>query len=99
MDQHEHFFRTATKHERVATLEAHDSLTLPCRTNHQAIDRLLPDAGAPGPLSDAKTLSPGKTAKRLGIDQGVVQDQIGFFDAPQCAKRPQLGIAGTGSDK
>ena len=97
--QHEHLFRTPSKHERVSALEAHDVLALPRRTNHQAIDRLLLDAGAPGSFPDTETLRPGETTKRLGVDECVVQDEIGFLDATQCAKRPQFRVTGTRADQ
>ncbi len=99
MREHEHLFRAPAEHERVSALQPHDVLALPGRTDHQAIDRLLLDAGSPGALADTEALRPRETAKRLGIDEGVVQNEIGFFDAPQCAKGPQFRITGTGADQ
>jgi hypothetical protein len=99
MGKHEHLFRTPAKHERITALEAHDALAPSGRTNHQAIDGLLLDAGAPGTLADAETLRTGQTTERHGVNERVVQNQIGLFDTPQRAKRPQFRVTGTGADK
>jgi hypothetical protein len=88
MGKHEHLFRTPAEHERIAALEANDTLAPPGRANHQAIDSLLLDAGAPGTLADAETLCSGQTTERLGVNERVVQNEIGLFDTPQRAKRP-----------
>ena len=97
--EHEHLFCAPAEHERIPTLQPHDSLALPCRTDHQSIDRLLFDTGSPGALADAEALRARETAERLGIDQGVVQNEIGLFDSPQCAKSPEFRIARTGADQ
>src|SRR5688572_1234175 len=63
------------------------------------MNRVLPDAGAAGPLADTEAARRRQPAQRLGIDQGVVQNEIGFLDAAQAAHGPQLRIAGAGTNE
>ena len=81
MRQRQRFFGAAAEHERVAALQPHDALALPRGADHQPIDRLLPDAGAAGALADAEALRLRQPPQRLGVDQRVVQHQVGFLDA------------------
>jgi hypothetical protein len=37
--------------------------------------------------------------ERLGVNERVVQNEIGLFDTPQRAKRPQFRVTGAGSHK
>src|ERR1700741_5560315 len=93
--EHEHLFRAPAEYEGVPALEAHHTLALPRRADHQSIDRVLLDARASRSLADAKTLRPRETSQRFGIDQRVIEHEVGFFHAPERANRPQLRITGT----
>ena len=99
MSQREHLFRAAAEHEGVSAFQPHDSFALPGRTDHEPVDGVLFDARPPGALADAEALCACQTAKCLGIDEGIVQNQIGLLDAPQRANRPQLRVTGAGSDQ
>jgi predicted DNA-binding protein (UPF0251 family) len=99
MSQHEHLFGTATEYERIATLQSHDTFALPRRTDHETVDRVLLDAGSTSALADTKTLRPRQAAERFGIDQRVVQNEVGLFNAPQRTKGPQLRITGSGTNQ
>jgi hypothetical protein len=80
--EHEHLFCAPAEHERVAALQPDNLLAAARGANHQTIDRVLFDTRPPGSLTDAETLRSRETAQRLGIDQGIVQNEIGLFDSP-----------------
>jgi hypothetical protein len=93
--QHEHLFRASAEYEWVAAFQAHDAFAKPRCANHQAIDRVLFDTRSTGTFTNAKALPMRQTTERFGIDERIVQNEIGLFDAPQRAKRPELRITGT----
>ena len=95
--EHEHLFRASAEHEWIAAFQPHDAFALPRGANHQAIDRFLFDTRSTGALANTKALRVCQTTQRFGIDERIVQNKIGLFDAPQSAKRPKLRIARTGT--
>src|SRR4051812_15774985 len=74
-------------------------LTLACGADHQAMDRLLADARAPGTLADAEALRFREGAQRDSVDQRVVEHEVGLVHTPHGAHSPQFRVAGTRTDK
>src|SRR3982751_5836453 len=49
-------FRTAAEDEWIAALQSNDTFSLAGGADHQAVDRVLPDARASGTFADAEAL-------------------------------------------
>ncbi len=91
--QLQRFLSATAEHEGVATLQPHDALALSRRPDHQPVNRFLPDARAAGAFANTEALGVGQPAQCLGIDQRVVEHQVGFLDALQPANGPELRVA------
>ena len=99
MSQHEHLFRAAAEHERVSPFQPYDVLALPGCTDHETVDGVLFDARPSGALAYAEALRARHTTQRFSVHEGVVQNQIGLFHAPQRTNGPELRITWTGSNQ
>jgi hypothetical protein len=95
----EHLFRAPAEHEGVSALQPHDTLAAPGCANHETVDGLLFDTGSTGALAHAEALGLRQAAERVGVHQGVVQHEIGLFNASKRANRPELGVARTSTDQ
>src|SRR3954466_3125152 len=92
-------FGTAAEDEWIAALQANHTLPLASGADHQAVDRLLADARAPGTLADAEALRFRERAQRDRVDQRVVEHEVGLVHTPHGAHSPQFRVAGTGTDQ
>ena len=92
--ERERLFASTAKHERVAALEANDTLTAAGGSNHQLVDELLRDRMAPCPFSNVNTTSRRCEVEHRGIDQRVVKHEIRFGQTSFGPACQQVRIAG-----
>ena len=93
------FFAAAAEDERVTALESHDFLAGTGGANHQPVDGLLPDLRPAGPLADKDALRRRRERERRGIDERVVEHEVGVGQTSGRLAREQIGIAGPGADE
>ena len=92
--ERERFFASTAKHERVAALEANDTLTAAGGSNHQPVDELLRDRMAPCAFSNVNTTSRRCQVEHRGIDQRVVKHEIRLGQTSFGPACQQIRIAG-----
>ena len=97
--ERERLFASTAKHERVAALEANDTLTAAGGANQQLVDELLRDRMAPCPFSNVNTASRRREVEDLGIDQRVVKHEIRFGETSFGPACQQIRIAGARANK
>ena len=97
--ERERFFSAAAEDERIAALQPHDPVAAARLANHQPIDRVLANRRTAGALADEEPPRPRRKAQRLGLDERVVEHEVGLREARDRLQRQQLGIAGAGADE
>jgi hypothetical protein len=94
------FLASATEHEGVASLEAHDVLAAPGRADEDACDRLLAHRHPTGALAHAEALGVwGGEREDFRRHERVVEDEVGVRQDLGRPAREQAGVAGSGSDQ
>ena len=92
-DEGEGLFAAAAEHERIAALQSDDALATLGRPHHQAVDRLLADRGPPRTLAHGEAARPGSEVEGAGVDERVIQHEVGLAEHAGRPPRHQLGIA------
>jgi len=93
-------FAAATEDERVAALEPHHALALARQPHQQVADLLLRQRVVGAPLADidALGLAP-REVDDAGVDQPVVEHDVGLLHQPERAEGQQVGVARSGADE
>ena len=63
------------------------------RTHHQAVDRLLADRRPPRTLADGEAARLGSEVEGPGVDERVIEDEVGLAENAGGPPRHQLGVA------
>ena len=95
----ERLFPAATEDERIAALQTDDSTAAARLADHQPVDRVLPNRRTSGALAHEEPLRARGVAQRRGLDERVVEHEVGLAEPPHRLEREELRIAGAGADE
>jgi hypothetical protein len=88
----------ATEDGGIAAFQAHDAKPLPRGDEQKAVDLILPHRVTSGALADIDQFRIGRELERAGMDQRVMEDDVGVGDEPSGLSRQQIGVAGACAD-
>ena len=96
-DQLGNLLRPAAEKVRVAALQADDRLSFPGGRDHPPVDLLLRQAPTAVRVTEADQLGLGPgVLQQVGVDQVIVQHQVGQGQGIQATDCDQVRIAGAG---
>ena len=99
LDERLDLLATAAEDEGIAALEADDPPPAAGPEDHQAMDRVLADAGPAGTLADEEPARARREGQSLGRDERVVQHEVRFGEAAGGTQRQQLRVARSRADE
>ena len=70
-----------------------DYIALTRGANEQTVDELLRHGWTSGPLTDEDAARRGRELEHVGIDEGVVEDDVRLFEPAHRAARQQIRVA------
>src|SRR5262245_61699917 len=97
--ERQRFFRAAPEDKWISALEPHHALAGTRSSNHEPVNRFLPDPLPPRALADAKALRFGESSQRRCIHERVVEHEIGVFEIGNSAPRPEIWISRSCADE
>ena len=92
--ERQRLFPAAAEHERVAALEPDDALAAARGANHQPVDELLETAWRPARFPTKIAATGGARPSTVGIDQRVVQHEVGLGQSPGGPRVSRSGSPG-----
>jgi len=98
--QDQHFFAAAPKNKRIPAFEPEDSKSAMRVIDHLNADRILRDRGGAGAFTDEMQLRAGSCQRQhSGIDQGIVNNDVGLQQRGERIERQQSGVARSGANQ
>ena len=97
--QSERLFAASTENERVAALEADETIASARALDHELMNGFLLDPPATLPFPDVEALRVSSELQHFVRYQRVVQDDVRLFEALHRLHCQKLGVAGSRTDE